>query len=64
MTFAQTHKLEKLIKTIIDKASGLSLDDFKSHEMYDKMDPHIYKQIVEKMIRRYEDAYSHFDGYI
>ena len=56
LTFAQTHKLEKLIKTIIDKASGLSLDDFKSHEMYDKMDPHIYKQIVEKMIRRHEGA--------
>ena len=54
LTFAQAHKLEKLIKSIIDKASGLSLDDFKSHEKYDKMDANIYKQIVEKMIRRLE----------
>ena len=54
LTLAQTHKLDKLIETIINKASGLSLDDFKSHEMYDKMEPHIYKQIVEGMIRRHE----------
>ena len=54
LTLAQTHKLDTLVKTIIDKASGLSLDDFKSHEMYDKMEPHIYKQIVEGMIRGHE----------
>jgi len=54
LTLAQTHKLDELVKTIIDKASWLSLDDFKSHEMYDKMEPHIYKQIVEGMLRRHE----------
>lgn len=54
LTFAQTHKLEKLIKVITDEASKLSLDEFKSHEKYDNMDANIYKQIVEKMIRRHE----------
>ena len=54
LTFAQTHKLEKLIKTITDKASRLRLENFKSHELYDKMDQHIYKQIVEGMVRRHE----------
>ena len=54
LTFAQTHNLEKLIKTIIDKASRLRMEDFKSHEIYDKMDQHIYKQIVEGMVRRHE----------
>jgi len=54
LTLAQTHKLEKVVETIITKASKLQLDKFKEHEMYDKMEPHIYKQIVEKMIRRLE----------
>lgn len=54
LIFAQTHKLEKLIKTIIDKASRLRLEYFKSHEIYDKTDQHIYKQIVEGMVRRHE----------
>jgi len=54
LTFAQTHKLERLVKTIITKACRLSLKDFKSHDMYDKMEPDIYKQIVEGMVRRHE----------
>ena len=54
LTFAQTHNLEKLVKTIIDKASRLRMADFKRHEIYDKMDPHIFKQIVEGMVRRHE----------
>jgi len=54
LTFAQTHKLEKLVEAIITKASELHFDDFKKHEMYDKMEPHIYKQIVERKIRRLE----------
>lgn len=54
LTFAQTHKLETLIKVITDEASKLSLDEFKSHEKYDNMDANIYKQIVEQMIRRHE----------
>jgi len=54
LPLAQTHKLEKLVKTIITKATELQLDDFKSHELYDKMERDIYKQIVEGMIRRLE----------
>ena len=54
LSLAQTHKLEKLVKTIITKATELQLDDLKRHEMYDKMEPNIYKQILEGMIRRLE----------
>ena len=51
LTFAQTYKLEKLLETIVNRARELRLRDFKSHEMYDKMDPHIYKLIVEGIIQ-------------
>ncbi|XP_078383425.1 BTB and MATH domain-containing protein 36-like [Oculina patagonica] len=54
LTFAQTYKLEKLLKTIIDKARKLRLSDFKRHAMYDKMEAHIYKQILEGMVARLE----------
>ena len=54
LTYAQTHNLDKLVKTIINKATRLQMADFKSHEMYDKMDPLIYKRIVERMVRRHE----------
>ena len=52
LTFAQTYKLEKLLETIINKARELRLQNLKNHEMYHKMDPHIYKQIVEGIIAR------------
>ena len=58
LTFAQTYKLERLLTTIINRARGLRLRDFKSHEMYDKMDPHIYKQIVEGIIEKLEKTLS------
>ena len=54
LTFAQTYKLERLLGTIVNRARELRLQDFKSHEMYDKMAPHIYKQIVEGIIERLE----------
>jgi len=54
LTFAQTYKLEKLLGTIVNRARQLLLCDFKSHEMYDIMDPRIYKQIVEGTIERLE----------
>ena len=54
LTFAQTYKLENLLGTIINRARQLRLCDFKSHEMYDIMDPRIYKQIVEGIIERLE----------
>lgn len=57
LTFSQTYKLEKLLQTIVNRARWLSLQDFKSHEMYDKMNPYIYKQIVEGIIERLEDRY-------
>ena len=52
LTFAQTYKLEKLLETIVNKARQLRLQDLKKHEMYDKMDRHIYKKIVEGIIAR------------
>ena len=60
LTFAQTYKLETLLGTIINKARQLRLRDFKTHEMYHKMDPHIYKRIVEGIIVRLEENLSSF----
>ena len=54
LTLAQTYKLDKLLGTIVNRARKLRLCDFKSHEMYGRMDPHIYKQIVEGIIERLE----------
>ena len=56
LTFAQTYKLENLLGTIVNRARQLWLHDFKSHDMYDKMAPHIYKQIVEGIIERLEKS--------
>ena len=61
LTFAQTYKLENLLRKIVDKARQLRLRDFKSHEMYDKMDPSIYKQIVEGIIERLEKNLSSYN---
>ena len=38
----------------------VTLSDFKTHEMYDKMDPRIYKQIVEGIIDRLEKNLTRF----
>lgn len=54
LTLAQTYKLDKLLGTIVNRARQLRLCDFKSHEMYSRMDPHIYKQIAEGIIERLE----------
>ena len=54
LTLAQTYKLDKLLGTIVNRARKLRLCDFKSHEMYGRMDPHIYKQIVKGIIERLE----------
>ena len=56
LTFAQTYKLEELVRTIVNRARGLRLRDFKRHDMYDQMDPHIYKRIVEGIIERLEES--------
>ena len=51
LVFAQTYNFEKLLKITIEKAtSELRLEDFKSHEMYDRIEHQIYKQIVEGII--------------
>ena len=63
LTFAQTYKLEKLLELIVNKARQLRLRYFKSHEMYDKMDPHIYKQIVEGIIEKLEKNLSKHNSY-
>ena len=63
LTFAQTYKLEKLLRTIVNKAHQLRLRDFKSHEMYDKMDPHIYKLVVEGIIEKLEKNLSKHNSY-
>ena len=63
LTFVQTYKLENLLRKIVDKARQLRLRDFKSHEMYDKMDPHIYKQIVEGMIEKLENNLRSYNFY-
>jgi len=64
LTFAQTYKLEKLLQTIVNRARELRLQDFKSHEMYDKMDPHIYKQIMEGIVQRLEENFNrHYPYY-
>lgn len=63
LTLAKTFKLEKLFTTIVNKARELRLRDFKSHEMYDKMEPHIYKQIVEGIIERLEETLNRFRPY-
>ena len=56
LRFAQTHKLQTLVQTIINKAvQELRLDDFKRHSMYHKLEPDIYKQIVEGMIKKHEE---------
>ena len=60
LTFAQTYRLEKLLGTIIQKARQLQLRDFKSHEMYDKMEPHIYKQIMEGIVEKLEKNLSSY----
>ena len=54
LSFAQLYKLKKLLGTIVNRARQLNLSEFKSHEMYAKMDPRIYKQIAEGMIERLE----------
>lgn len=58
LSFAQFFKLEKLLGTIVNRARQLKLSEFKSHEMYDRMDPSIYKQIAEGMIERLEKRAS------
>ena len=64
LVFAQTYNFEKLLKITIDKAtSELRLKDFKSHEMYDRIEPHIYKQIAEGIIQRLESDLNSYCGY-
>jgi len=63
LTFAQTYKLEKQLTTIVNRARQLRLRDFKSHEMYDKMDPHIYKQIMEGIVEDLEKNLSSYNSY-
>ena len=58
LSFAQFFKLEKLLGTIVNRARRLKLNDFKSLEMYDRMDPSIYKQNAEGMIEKLKERVS------
>lgn len=56
MIFAQTCNFEKLLKISVEKAiNHLRLDDIKGHEMFDQIEPQIYKQILEGIIQRLEE---------
>ena len=63
LRFAQTYKLERLLRTTVNRARELRLRDFKSHEMYDKMDPHVDKLIVEGIIEKLEKNLSKHNSY-
>jgi len=63
LTFAQRYKLERVLEKIVNRARQLRLRDFKSHQMYDKMDPHIYKQIVEGIIEKLEKNFGRNNSY-
>ena len=55
LRFAQTHKLQRLVQSIVNKAvHELRLDDFKRHFMYGRIEPDIYKRIVEGMVEKHE----------
>lgn len=58
LIFAQTYNFEKLLKISIDKAiSNISqYNDFKSHELFDQIEPQNFKQIAEGIILRHEKA--------
>ena len=56
MIFAQTCNFEKLLKISVEKAiNHLRLDDIKRHEMFNQIEPQIYKQILEGIIQRLEE---------
>ena len=58
LIFAQTYNFEKLLKISIDRAilNILRYDDFKSHELFDQIEPQNFKQIAEGIILRHEKA--------
>ena len=58
LIFAQTYNFEKLLKISIDRAilNILRYDDFKSHELFDQIEPKNFKQIAEGIILRHEKA--------
>ena len=58
LIFAQTYNFEKLLKISIDRAilNILRYDDFKSHELFDQIEPQNFKQIAEGIILRQEKA--------
>ena len=58
LKFAQTQQIETLINAIVNKTVyELRLDDFKSREIYNEIEPDIYKQIVEGMVKKYEGGF-------
>ena len=64
LIFAQTYNFEKLLKNSIDRAilNILRYDDFKSHELFDQIEPQNFKQIAEGIILRQEKATARCHG--
>ena len=64
LIFAQTYNFEKLLKISIDRAilNILRYDDFKSHELFDQIEPQNFKQIAEGIILRHEKATARCHG--
>ena len=58
LIFAQTYNFEKLLKISIDRAilNILRYGAFKSHELFDQIEPQNFKQIAEGIILRHEKA--------
>ncbi|XP_078383991.1 BTB and MATH domain-containing protein 38-like [Oculina patagonica] len=52
LVFAQTYKLEKLILASVNQAQSLSLEELKSDEKYDQIQPDNLKEIMEGIIKR------------
>ena len=52
LIFAQTYKLEKLRQVSVDQAHNLKLEELKSNEMYDQIQPENLREIMEGIMIR------------
>ena len=52
LIFAQTYELEKLRQASVKQAHNLKLEELKSNEMYDQIQPENLREIMEGIITR------------
>lgn len=52
LVFAQTYNLKKLKKASIEMAQNLTLEELKNAEVYDQIESHNLKEVMEGMIKR------------